>query len=41
MPALRIQLWKPGANGVMENGGGDDVQQGSDMLTDSNGMYLI
>jgi len=41
VPALRIQLWGPGTNGILENGGGDYVQQGADMLTDSNGMYLF
>ncbi|OYW21714.1 MAG: hypothetical protein B7Z52_00535, partial [Burkholderiales bacterium 12-64-5] len=41
VPNLLMQLWSPGTNGVVNNGGGDDVMVGSAVTTDSNGGYLF
>ena len=40
VPNLAMQLWSPGINGVMDNGGGDDVLIAT-TTTDSNGLYLF
>jgi hypothetical protein len=40
-PGVTVQLWTPGANATEENGAGDDVKVGSDLVTDLNGNYIF
>jgi len=40
-PGVVVQLWRPGSNGIEENGGGDDVKVGADLVTDLQGQYLF
>ncbi|MDB6076146.1 MAG: hypothetical protein JWO89_3786, partial [Verrucomicrobiaceae bacterium] len=39
IPGVTVQLWTVGANGIEQNGGGDDVQVGSSTITDISGKY--
>ncbi|MBK8092606.1 MAG: putative Ig domain-containing protein [Verrucomicrobiaceae bacterium] len=41
IPGVSVQLWSPGANGLEENGGGDDVQIGAAVQTDIDGHYAF
>jgi protocatechuate 3,4-dioxygenase beta subunit len=41
VPGVTMQLWNAGANGVEENGMGDDIKIGADVITDSNGNYTF
>ena len=36
---VRMELWSAGANGIEENGVGDDVKIAVDVFTDANGAY--
>ncbi|MDB6074243.1 MAG: hypothetical protein JWO89_1883, partial [Verrucomicrobiaceae bacterium] len=38
---LTAQLWQAGPNGIEEDGGGDDIKVGADVVTDINGNYLF
>jgi hypothetical protein len=38
---LTVQLWTAGTNGVADNGAGDDVKVGADVVTNGSGNYLF
>ena len=38
---VTVQLWTTGANALRENGAGDDLKIGADVVTDINGNYVF
>ena len=41
LSGITVELWSAGANGVEENGAGDDVKIKADVVTNASGNYLF